>query len=191
MPDVFVWISSLRSELEVVKGRRAELREQLEAVDLEHDRLETTVAVLEARLGADSGSGSPHLVDDVPLADRIVDALGTSGLSRQDLLRLFTAQGYTESAIDSAANRLRKRGLVAKPGRRFVRVLPSPGSAEPVASGPGPAEPVTPGLRGVGGPEPGVEPGPVAAASAPDRPAADGASDSGSADSSDGPRGGC
>ena len=148
MPDAHVLLSSFRDEIGTLDRRRAELRGQLEALDQEHDRLATTISVLEDRVGAAPQPGPADAPEAVSLADRIVDALGTSGLRRTDMLRIFTAQGFTPSAIDSATNRLKKRGTVRRQGRRIVHVVPPSGLAEPVA----------PDSGGVGGAESGAGP---------------------------------
>ena len=134
MPDAQVLLLTFRDELAALDRRRAELRGQLEALDAAHDRLATAVSVLEERVGAVSQSGSSDSLDDVPLADRILAALGGSGLRRAEMLPLFTAQGFTPSAIDSAVNRLKRRRAVRRHGRRIVRVPAPSGSAEPLHS---------------------------------------------------------
>ena len=146
MPDAHVLLASFKSELATLDRRRAELRGQLEELEHEYQRLETTVAVLEDRVGAVSQVGPADAREDVPLADRIVDALGATGLRRPEMLRIFVGQGFTPSAIDSAANRLTKRGRVRREGRRIVRVVPS---SEP-------AQPVAPDLVGVDPPDSGA-----------------------------------
>ena len=133
MADTNVVLSSLRDELATVDRRRAELRGELEGLDREHDRLATTISVLTERVGA-PGSDPPDSSESVPLADRIVDALGTTGLRRPEMLRIFTAQGFTASAIDSAVNRLKRRGLIRRHGKRVLSAEPRSGMAEPVAS---------------------------------------------------------
>ena len=145
MPDAHVLLRSFRDEILTLDRRRAELRGQLDALDQEHERLETTISVLEDRVGAAPQSGPADEPEGVSLADRIVDALGTSGLRRVEMMRLFTRQGFTASAIDSASNRLLKRGAVRRQGRRIVRVVP-------------PEEPGAPGSGSVGDPESGAGP---------------------------------
>ena len=147
MPDAHVLLRSFRDEILTLDRRRAELRGQLDALDQEHERLETTISVLEDRVGA-APQSRPDEPEEIPLADRIVDALGTSGLRRVEMMRLFTRQGFTASAIDSANNRLLKRGAVRREGRRIVRVVPP---EEPGAPG-------APGAGGVGDPESGAGP---------------------------------
>ena len=143
MPDVHVLLSAFRDELRTIEGRRAELRGQLEALEQQHDRLETTISVLEDRVGAAPSSGPENAApEEVPLVDRIVDALGTSGLRRPETLQIFKPQGFSESAIDSAVSRLLKNGRVRRQGRRVVRVelasrLPEPVAPDPVVTGPG------------------------------------------------------
>ena len=134
MPDTNVILSSLRDELATVDRRRAELRRELEGLDREHDRFATTISVLEERVGVAAASESVDSSESVPLADRIVDALGSTGLRRADMLRIFTAQGFTASSIDSAVNRLKRRGAIKRQGRRVLRAVPLSGVAEPVAS---------------------------------------------------------
>lgn len=144
MPDAHVLLRSFRDEILTLDRRREELRGQLDALDQEHERLETTISVLEDRVGA-APQSRPDESEKIPLADRIVDALGTSGLRRVEMMRLFTRQGFTASAIDSANNRLLKRGAVRREGRRIVRVVP-------------PEEPAAPGSGSAGDPESGTGP---------------------------------
>ena len=153
MPDTTVFLSSLRDELATVDRRRAELRGELEGLDSAHDQLSTTISVLEDRLGVLPGSDAADLSEPVPLADRIVDALGTTGLRRVDMLRIFTAQGFTESAIDSAVTRLLRRGGVRRQGKRVLPADPPSGVAEPGAS--------PPAAAGISEPDAGRSPGPA------------------------------
>ena len=131
VPDAHVLLSSFRDELRTLEGRRAELRGQLQALEQEHERLATTISVLEDRVGAAPESGPGDAPEEVPLVNRIVDALGTSGLRRPEMLRIFKRQGFSESAIDSAVTRLQKHGKVRRQGRRVVRVEPHPRLPEP------------------------------------------------------------
>lgn len=170
MPDTNVVLSSLRDELATVDRRRAELRGELEGLDREHDRLATTVSVLEERVGVAPGSDPVDSSEPVPLADRIVDALGTTGLRRVDMLRMFTAQGFTESAIDSAVNRLKRRGAVRRQGKRVLCAEPPSGVAEPVASASAAA--------GVSEPDAGPASAPAAVGEPSDLSTSDGASGS-------------
>ena len=180
MPDAHSLLISFRDELAVLDARRADLRGQLEALDREHERLAVTIGLLDERVGA---ADAADALADLPLADRIVDALGTSGLRRAALLRTLIPQGFTPSAIDSAVNRLVKRAEVVRQGRRIVRVRSSelaesagrdtgrvdvaaPGSgplSEPESVDPGSDAPPVPG--GVPG---SVPDGPVAGESVAD-----------------------
>ena len=139
MADTNVVLSSLRDELATADRRRAELRGELEGLDREHDRLATAISVLEERVGVAPGSDLVDSSEPVPLADRIVDSLGTTGLRRADMLRIFTAQGFTASAIDSAVNRLKQRGAIRRQGKRVLRAEPRSGMAEPAAPASAPA----------------------------------------------------
>ena len=131
MPDTHVLLASFRDELEVLDGRRSELSGQLERVDSERERLATTISFLEERIGAapaadDSGAGV------VPgLAERILDSLGSSGIRRPDLLRIFERQGFTSSAVDSAVSRLQEKGFARRDRGRVVRVSPQPPPTDP------------------------------------------------------------
>lgn len=179
MPDAYVLLNSFRDELKTLDSRRAELREQLEVLDREHAQLATTIAVLEDRVGPAPESGALDGRGDVSLADRILDAVGTSGLRRVEMLGIFTRQGFTPSAIDSATNRLVRRGAVQRRGRRIVRVVPPSGPAE--SGGP---DPVVPGLSGAGGLVSGADPMPdneAVHSGSDDRASADGPADPGSA----------
>ena len=150
MADAHVLLASFRDELTMLQSRRADLREQLEVLDRNYERLETTIAVLSERVGVAVGAGPADEVEPVPLTDRIVDALGVSGLQRREMLRLFEPQGFTASAVDSAANRLVKKGLVRRQGRRIVLVVPASETAEPVAPDSGsvrPSSPAAPAVR--------------------------------------------
>ena len=150
MPDAHVLLSSMRDELATLNRRRAELRGQLEELDRQHDRLATTVSVLDERVGAVAPkSGSSDSLDDVPLTDRILDALGTTGLRRADMLRIFMAQGFTDSAIDSALSRLTKRRAVRRQGKRVLHAEPPAPSSDAHVSVPGAAS--SPGADAAGG----------------------------------------
>ena len=153
MPDAHVLLSSLRDEASNLDRRRAELRQELEAVDRDHEQLVTTISVVEARVGAASDPGLPPDSEDVPLAERIADGLGASGLRRREMLRIFEAQGFTAAAIDSAVNRLLKRGVARREGRRVVRIVAPSVSAEPAPSDSRPVRVAESGPEPMSGPE--------------------------------------
>lgn len=134
MPDLSVVRASLQSRFETAQSRCAELRAELDGLQAECDRLATTLGVLDEHLGPASASGPADSSEPVPLSARILDALGTTGVRRADLLRLFRPQGYGEAAIDSAVSRMKARGDVRRQGKLILRAGPSSELLEPVAS---------------------------------------------------------
>ena len=152
MSDAHALLSSLRDEVSTLDQRRAELRQELEAVDRDHEQLATTISVVEARVGAAPDPGLPPDSEDVPLTERIADRLGPSGLRRRELLRIFEAQGFTAAAIDSAVTRLLKRGVAGREGRRVVRIAGPSVSAETAASDSRPVRVAEPGPEPMSGP---------------------------------------
>ena len=142
MPELAAYLSSLRDRLAVVVKRRDDLQRQLGEIAHEHDRLAAGISLLEEDLETHSPSLSDVPEDPPPLADQILTALpGSTGKTRADLQRVFRPRGVNENTLDSALDRLRKRGDLVKRGKFYFR---SPREEEPLPSSTSSPEPVPP-----------------------------------------------
>ena len=104
-----------------------------EALDREHARLAAAVEVMEEHSGeAARPSSSDGSADSQPLTERILAALvNGSAHRRADLVRMFRPHGLNENTVDSAVQRLKKRGVVRREGRRLVPVVQPSAPASP------------------------------------------------------------
>ena len=144
MPEVAAAdvVSSVRSELQALKGRYADLDRQCEelarqraALDQEHAELSAALKVLERHVARTSRSASPR--DATRLSERVLAFIEEVGVAtRSSLLAEFRPGGVKDDAVDSVIRRLVERGVVRRYGRQLFPVAVGPGSA-PVLPAPG------------------------------------------------------
>ena len=136
--------SDVRAALEVVRARYAALdtrcdtlRRELEETERERGRLAAAISVMDEFDVPGSSEPSPSALaptpspalDDRPLTDRVLEALGPSGLRRSELLQVFSCQDVTEAAVDSAVTRLQRRQLIVRNGKVILRSQPDGGAS--------------------------------------------------------------
>ena len=134
MSDLEVALASVRGELQALDRRLEELDRQRAALERQHAELSSAVRVME-RHSSRTARPSPtdDLATEVPLTQRVLDAIVDAGVStRPDLLRRFVPE-VNPNTVDSAVLRLVRRGSVRRDGRRLVPVVRSaePGLADP------------------------------------------------------------
>lgn len=137
MNELANYLSSLRARLAGVVQRRDDLQHQLGEVTGLHDRLVAAISFLEADLETESVSLSDVPEDPPPLVDQILAALpGATGKTRADLQELFRCRDINENTLDSALERLRKRGGLVKRGKYYFRSPAQQDAALPASASP-------------------------------------------------------
>ena len=120
MPDLDSVLARVEDELVVVTRRCEELDGQRAALDRQRVRLVAAVEVMKEHAvpPAVPPAASAGPADPQPLTERILAALvNGSAHRRADLVRVFLPLGVTENALDSAVQRLKKRGMVPARGQ--------------------------------------------------------------------------
>ena len=146
MPEVAAAdvVSSVRSELQALKGRYADLDRQSEelarqraALDQEHAELSAALKVLERHVARTRPSRSASPRDATRLSERVLAFIEEVGVAtRSSLLAEFRPGGVKDDAVDSVIRRLVERGVVRRDGRQLFPGAVGPGSA-PVPPAPG------------------------------------------------------
>ena len=122
MGELATYLSSLRERLAAIVERRDDLQRQLGEVTHEHDRLAAAISLLQEDLETKSPSLSDVPEDPPPLADQILaDLPGSTGKTRAEIQGRFRPRGVNPNTLDSALDRLRKRGDVVKRGKYYFR----------------------------------------------------------------------
>ena len=116
--DVLV---AIRAEQAHIQTRRESLESELAALDARVSRLAAAVSVIEENL---RGSAVPVSsgASVVSLAERVVDAIPSSGSRRREILSVVRPFGFSDAAIDSAITRLKERGVIRREGSLVLRV---------------------------------------------------------------------
>ena len=126
-------MSDLEAALEAVRGELEALDRQRAALERQHAELSAAVRVMERHSSrTDRPSPPGDLVTEVPLTQRVLNAIVDSGVAtRLDLLRRFFPD-VNANTVDSAVLRLVRRGSIRRDGRRLLPVVRSvePGLAD-------------------------------------------------------------